>query len=179
MHAPFSRQAPAGSLSPESASPESVTPEPAGPDAVPPAASASADTLQQALRQQRRREARRVVWLAVLMGILVCTTILDIITGPSLMPLRDVLSTLIDPDAASIGARTIVWDFRLPVALMALVVGAALALGGAEMQTLLDNPLASPWAWRPPPGWVPRSACTPTSSASRSSPSTACPSAPS
>lgn len=160
MHAPSPRQAPAGSITPEPVTPEpvgleplgpepataeSVGPEPAAPDTLTPAAPVSADTLQQALRQQRKREARRFVWLAVLMGILVCTTILDVITGPSLMPLRDVLNTLIDPDAASIGARTIVWDFRLPVALMALVVGAALALGGAEMQTLLDNPLASPY----------------------------------
>lgn len=41
--------------------------------------------------------------------------------------------------------RTIVHDMRLPIALMALVVGAALGLGGVQMQTLLDNPLASPY----------------------------------
>jgi iron complex transport system permease protein len=36
-------------------------------------------------------------------------------------------------------------DIRLPTALMALAVGASLGLAGAEMQTILDNPLASPF----------------------------------
>ena len=42
-------------------------------------------------------------------------------------------------------ARQIVWDIRLPYALMAIVVGMALGLAGAEMQTILNNPLASPF----------------------------------
>jgi iron complex transport system permease protein len=37
------------------------------------------------------------------------------------------------------------WDIRLPVALMAVAVGAALSLAGAQMQTILNNPLASPF----------------------------------
>lgn len=39
----------------------------------------------------------------------------------------------------------IVWDIRQPYALMALIVGLALGLAGAEMQTILNNPLASPF----------------------------------
>ncbi|MEM9209823.1 MAG: iron ABC transporter permease, partial [Pseudomonadota bacterium] len=39
----------------------------------------------------------------------------------------------------------IVWQIRLPYALMAALVGAALSLAGAEMQTILNNPLASPF----------------------------------
>jgi iron complex transport system permease protein len=37
----------------------------------------------------------------------------------------------------------IVWSIRLPVALMAVAVGAALGATGAVMQTVLNNPLAS------------------------------------
>ncbi len=33
----------------------------------------------------------------------------------------------------------------MPVALMAIIVGASLSVAGAEMQTILDNPLASPY----------------------------------
>jgi iron complex transport system permease protein len=40
---------------------------------------------------------------------------------------------------------TIVWDVRLPQALIAVLVGTALGLAGAEMQTVLNNPLASPF----------------------------------
>ncbi|QDV49861.1 Hemin transport system permease protein HmuU [Gimesia fumaroli] len=41
--------------------------------------------------------------------------------------------------------HTIVWKLRAPVAVMALVVGGALGAAGAEMQTILNNPLASPY----------------------------------
>ena len=110
--------------------------------------------LQQALAIQRRREARRLLWMGILLLVLLGTVLADIFTGPSLLPFREVIDILMHPpfpalgfahpDAAD-GLVTIVWDFRLPVALMAIVVGAALGLGGAEMQTLLDNPLASPY----------------------------------
>jgi iron complex transport system permease protein len=39
----------------------------------------------------------------------------------------------------------VIWDIRMPVALMAVVVGAALSAAGAQMQTILNNPLASPF----------------------------------
>jgi iron complex transport system permease protein len=39
----------------------------------------------------------------------------------------------------------IVLDIRLPMALMALAVGACLGLGGCEIQTILRNPIASPY----------------------------------
>lgn len=39
----------------------------------------------------------------------------------------------------------IIWNMRLPRVLAALLVGAGLALAGAAMQTLLRNPLASPF----------------------------------
>ncbi|MBX8825809.1 iron ABC transporter permease, partial [Ochrobactrum sp. SFR4] len=41
--------------------------------------------------------------------------------------------------------EVIVWQVRVPTALMAVLVGAALALAGTEMQTLLSNPLAEPF----------------------------------
>ncbi|TIR44887.1 MAG: iron ABC transporter permease, partial [Mesorhizobium sp.] len=41
--------------------------------------------------------------------------------------------------------RVVLWDIRLPIALMAVVVGAALSIAGAQMQTILNNPLASPF----------------------------------
>ena len=110
--------------------------------------------LQQALAVQRRREVRRLLWMGILLLVLLGTVLADIFTGPSRLPFREVIDILMHPpfpalgfahpDAAD-GLVTIVWDFRLPVALMAIVVGTALGLGGAEMQTLLDTPLASPY----------------------------------
>lgn len=49
---------------------------------------------------------------------------------------------LADPFATDEATRTIVWDIRLPRALTAWLVGAALGLSGAALQGLLRNPLA-------------------------------------
>jgi len=40
---------------------------------------------------------------------------------------------------------TIIWQFRLPKALTAVVVGMALSVSGLQMQTLFRNPLAGPF----------------------------------
>ncbi len=49
---------------------------------------------------------------------------------------------LADPFAGDTATRTIVWEIRLPRALTAWLVGAALGLAGAALQGLLRNPLA-------------------------------------
>jgi iron complex transport system permease protein len=66
----------------------------------------------------------------------------DIATGPAMLPLGDVLRTLIGHDVDRM-LSAIVINLRLPIALMAVVVGAALGISGAVMQTILSNPLAS------------------------------------
>ncbi len=86
--------------------------------------------------------------LALLAAMLVATAValtLDVATGPSDLPVADALRGLLDPGALSPAQAFIVRDVRLPAALTALLVGAALSLSGAEMQTILNNPLASPF----------------------------------
>ena len=41
--------------------------------------------------------------------------------------------------------KMIIMDIRMPMALMAIVVGASLGIGGCEIQTILRNPIASPF----------------------------------
>ena len=42
-------------------------------------------------------------------------------------------------------AETVVWDYGVPRAVMGILAGAGLAVGGAVMQSLLRNPLAEPY----------------------------------
>ena len=49
------------------------------------------------------------------------------------------------PASATAKEDVIIWQLRLPVALMAITVGAMLGAAGAEMQTILNNPLADPF----------------------------------
>ncbi len=95
--------------------------------------------------KQRALERKR--WLIVAGFLLVSLSgfVLDIATGPSLLPVDEVVKALLKLDGADEMSKVIVYDLRLPMALMALVVGAALGVGGAEIQTLLNNPMASPY----------------------------------
>lgn len=93
----------------------------------------------------RRFVTKRILLLATLSIIALCSLLVDLATGPALLSLWDVCVGLWNPDGVSATTQVIIWDVRLPYALMALVVGACLGLGGAEMQTVLNNPLASPF----------------------------------
>ncbi|MBM3115021.1 FecCD family ABC transporter permease [Jeongeupia naejangsanensis] len=88
---------------------------------------------------------RRLAIIAVLLVVIVASLLLDFTLGPSGMPVAEVLQALFDRAGADPGSAVIVWDIRLPYALIAVAVGLALGLAGAEMQTILNNPLASPF----------------------------------
>jgi iron complex transport system permease protein len=76
---------------------------------------------------------------------LAAALVVDVLIGPSGLSIRQVLSTITSPGTADAPTWTIIWLIRLPAAAMALVVGASLGIAGAEMQTILGNPLASPY----------------------------------
>ncbi|RJT46739.1 FecCD family ABC transporter permease [Rahnella woolbedingensis] len=88
---------------------------------------------------------RRLLIMLVLVLAIVVSLVIDFIMGPSGLSLGTLWKTLFNAAAADPGTRVIVWDIRLPYALMAVTVGMSLGLAGAEMQTILNNPLASPF----------------------------------
>lgn len=98
-----------------------------------------------AVARHRHVERRRLVVLAALLLLATALLVLDVATGPALLPVADVLAALAGRDVGDATLRAIVWELRLPMGLMALAVGVALGTAGASMQTLLDNPLASPY----------------------------------
>uniref|UniRef100_E6VNK9 Transport system permease protein n=1 Tax=Rhodopseudomonas palustris (strain DX-1) TaxID=652103 RepID=E6VNK9_RHOPX len=93
------------------------------------------------LRRTRRRAA-----VVVLLAIAAIAALqLDFGTGPSSLTTAELLRGLFDPSILGRSSAVILWEIRLPQALMAALVGAALAVAGAELQTVLANPLASPF----------------------------------
>ena len=93
---------------------------------------------------QRKLERKR--WFVILSFLVigVVSLILDVMTGPAMLSVSEVVNSLFDIGEVDKMTDNIVHNLRLPMALMALVVGATLAVGGAEIQTLLNNPMASP-----------------------------------
>lgn len=106
-------------------------------------------TLEQLIQQQRSSERRRLVMIGGFCLLILASFILDIMTGPSMLNASKVLYAMLDfiglPMQVDATTQVIVTNLRLPIALMALVVGGALGVGGAEMQTLLNNTMASPY----------------------------------
>ncbi|HRN88597.1 iron ABC transporter permease [Hyphomicrobium sp.] len=88
---------------------------------------------------------RRIVFVGAIAVLVIVAFIIDLATGPSALGVSDVLRGLYAPAEAERATAVIIWEVRLPQALIALLVGAALSLAGAEMQTLLNNPMASPF----------------------------------
>ncbi|KUF35147.1 MULTISPECIES: FecCD family ABC transporter permease [Lysinibacillus] len=56
----------------------------------------------------------------------------------------DILSTLINGRDQEGVYTTIIWDIRLPRVLLALIIGASIAISGALLQAVMGNPLADP-----------------------------------
>ncbi|MDO5028572.1 MAG: iron ABC transporter permease [Bacillota bacterium] len=83
----------------------------------------------------------RIIILLVL-GIFL-SFLLNLFVGSAGLSMVDTIKTVFGQ--ADKVNRTIIWDIRMPVALSAILVGAGLAVAGAEMQTVLNNPMASPY----------------------------------
>ncbi|MCP1243193.1 iron chelate uptake ABC transporter family permease subunit [Acetobacter lambici] len=87
----------------------------------------------------------RSLVLGGLVGVLVLSVLVDCAVGPAALSPTTLLRAMFAPAGVDEQTSLIVWQIRLPYALMAACVGAALGLAGAEMQTILANPLASPF----------------------------------
>ena len=92
-----------------------------------------------------RLSAQRLSWLIAGSIILVLTSVADILIGPAFLNAGEVLSAIFAPSQTDPTIVIIVLSIRLPMTLMALLVGMALGIAGVAMQTILGNPLASPY----------------------------------
>ncbi len=102
------------------------------------------------LRKQRYRQTAVLLALVIVLAV-GCD--LALIIGPSHQPLAVVSRVLGDglrhlllgEPLPQTSAHTIVLDIRLPRLFLACIVGACLALAGAIMQALFQNPMADPY----------------------------------
>ncbi|MFJ6679593.1 FecCD family ABC transporter permease [Microbacterium sp. NPDC091382] len=89
----------------------------------------------------RRPRRRRVAWLVVLIALVALAAVLSVTLGARSVSLQDILAGLSgDIDTASAAAVA----KRVPRTILALLVGAALAIAGTVMQGVTRNPLADP-----------------------------------
>lgn len=89
---------------------------------------------------------KRIVGVSILLGALLAVALyLGISFGSTGSNLAAVGHALLGLENLNPTLATIIWQIRLPRALLAAIIGAALSLGGLVFQALLRNPLAEPY----------------------------------
>ncbi|MDY0039663.1 MAG: iron ABC transporter permease [Desulforhabdus sp.] len=94
------------------------------------------------LQSYRRSNAFKMVYLLTMLLCLALSVFAGLLQGASSTSWSEALTALWDRSGR---AHLIVWQLRLPRIAMGCLIGWGLALGGAACQTVLRNPLASPF----------------------------------
>ena len=89
------------------------------------------------------RDKAAPVATVVSVAVLVAATVAAFLVGSSSVSLGDLVAWATGGDVAA-SAKSILVNVRLPRVLAALLAGGALAVAGAIIQAVLDNPMASP-----------------------------------
>lgn len=84
----------------------------------------------------------RIIVIVTLIFALVAA-IIAIGLGSVFIPVSDILSTIFGSAKKAVN-NTIIWDIRLPRVLLAMIIGANIAISGALLQAVMGNPLADP-----------------------------------
>lgn len=97
--------------------------------------------------QQKNYRAYVQRKITIIFAGIILTVILFFVSvsvGAVSIPLPDIIATLLGGQGTGLYER-IIWNIRIPQALTAVVAGAGLAIAGVAMQSILRNPLASPF----------------------------------
>lgn len=87
---------------------------------------------------------RNIILFVLLSLILIVFIVLDLVMGTVNIPVSDIIAVLSGNDRNQPIWNTILFDFRLPKTITAILAGAALSVSGLQMQTIFKNPLAGP-----------------------------------
>lgn len=85
----------------------------------------------------------KLLFLAIAVLALAALSMVTIRLGATDLTYSEIMKYLFSPDDS--WNTTVVWDLRLRLIVAAIITGMALGLAGAVMQTILRNPLASPF----------------------------------
>ncbi len=91
-----------------------------------------------------RREKNITMYFSILILVLPILFFVSISLGPVKIPISDMVSVLIGFENINEQSTQIIKEIRLPRAVLAILVGATLAICGAASQGLFRNPLADP-----------------------------------
>jgi iron complex transport system permease protein len=79
--------------------------------------------------------------------LLIIVFFINISYGTVAIPFAELLKSLLGEKTTKSSWAVIIWQFRLPKAITAVLVGTALSVSGLQMQTLFRNPLADAYTF--------------------------------
>jgi iron complex transport system permease protein len=139
----MNRATPATPVAPATPAPTILPSAPTPTTATPPAPAFAVD--RGARPATHVRGGLRVAWPVGVALALVAMFLALLMFGSVNIPLGEVVRVLMGGAASRAAWTQIILNVRLPEALTAVLAGAALAVGGLQMQTLFRNPLADPF----------------------------------
>ncbi|MCR4699253.1 MAG: iron ABC transporter permease [Bacilli bacterium] len=95
--------------------------------------------------QFKKNNLRKIIILVSLVVLILISFIVDLFTGAANLSFIDTLKALFAPSSVEQSTLIIIRNLRLPISLMAIMIGLSLGTSGSVMQTILHNPLASPY----------------------------------
>ncbi|MEF8850704.1 MAG: iron ABC transporter permease [Candidatus Bipolaricaulota bacterium] len=96
------------------------------------------------LKRYRGYSQKRIVFFSFSAILLALLGVFSLTVGAADISILEAISGLLGR-ATSDSLNTIIWNIRLPRVLSAVLAGAGLAVAGASMQSILRNPLGSPY----------------------------------
>lgn len=102
------------------------------------------ETVSTQAKEYRAAVRKRTVLLVFFLAATVALFLANVMIGSSDISLREVIAIIFTGEGNGHNPM-IIRQVRLPMALMAAVIGASLGIGGCEIQTILRNPIASPY----------------------------------
>lgn len=88
------------------------------------------------------KNKKELIFITICIVALIMSILLGVCLGATRIPVSDFFKALIDNDGST--NSRIIYAVRLPRVVASVLAGAALAVSGVEIQSILENPLAAP-----------------------------------
>jgi len=83
-------------------------------------------------------------FVSLIIGLIV-VWVINLSLGSVSIPVKDVFNGIIGNPVSKLSWQNIIWTYRIPKSITAILVGSGLGVSGLLMQTLFRNPLAGPY----------------------------------
>ena len=93
--------------------------------------------------EYQQSKNKKILAVSILVTLIAIFSIWALISGAVSIPLKEIGAVLLGQ--GSLKYQAIIWNIRLPRIITALAAGSGLAIAGAVMQSILRNPLGSPY----------------------------------